>query len=72
MIEEKENFIENATWYIVGLKPQDVNYEIPMPPQVLIRNALGIDEGGSDVKFDRKAYDKSVAFFEKNVAIKVV
>lgn len=51
-------------WGIVGclytMEPQ----EIPMAPITLMRNALGVAEGGSGVALDRKAYRRSVAFWE--------
>ena len=32
----------------------------------MLRNALGVDEGGSGVALDRDAYRRSVAFWERN------
>jgi hypothetical protein len=36
--------------------------EIPMAPITMLRNALGVEEGGSGVPLDREAYRQSVAF----------
>ena len=38
--------------------------ETPMAPITLMRNALGVQEGGSGVAIDRGAYAASVAFWE--------
>ena len=38
--------------------------ELPMAPITMLRNALGVDEGGSGVPLDREAYRRSVAFWE--------
>jgi len=38
--------------------------EIPMAPITMLRNALGVDEGGSGVPIDRDAYAASVAFWD--------
>ena len=55
-----------ADWGIVGclytLEPE----EIPMAPITMMRNALGVEEGGSGVPLDREAYRRSVAFWEAN------
>lgn len=56
----------DADWGIVGclytLEPE----EIPMVPITLMRNALGVAEGGSGVALDRPAYERSVAFWESH------
>jgi hypothetical protein len=56
----------HADWGVVGclytLEPE----EIPMAPITMMRNALGIAEGGSGVALDRAAYQRSVAFWECN------
>lgn len=53
-----------ADWGVVGclytLEPE----EIPMVPITMMRNALGVDEGGSGVALDRTAYRRAVAFWE--------
>lgn len=53
-------------WGVVGclytLEPE----EIPMAPVTMMRNALGVEEGGSGVPIDRAAYSRSVAFWESN------
>lgn len=55
-----------ADWGIVGclytLEPE----EIPMVPITMMRNALGVQEGGSGVALDRAAYQRSVAFWERH------
>ncbi len=60
----KEGTKITADWGIVGclytLEPE----EIPMAPITALRNALGVTEGGSGVPIDRKAYRKSVEFWQ--------
>jgi hypothetical protein len=41
-----------------------------MKPETMLRNALGIDEGGSGVKLNKEKYLESVAFWDKNATIK--
>jgi len=36
-------------WGIVSVKPQTVDYELPMNPITVMRNALGKEEGGRSV-----------------------
>lgn len=54
---------------IVSIKPQSVDYETPMSPITIMRNALGVNEGGSGIPLDREAYMKSVQFWQKHAAI---
>jgi len=37
--------------------------EMPMAPITMMRNALGVAEGGSGVPLDPEAYRRSVAFW---------
>ncbi|EAR91276.1 flagellar associated protein (macronuclear) [Tetrahymena thermophila SB210] len=57
-------------WGVVSVKPQNLDYEIPMDPITMMRNALGKEEGGSGVPLDRKKYLESVEFWSKNAIIK--
>lgn len=45
---------------IVSVKPQDIDFEIPMNPITIMRNSLGVHEGGSGINIDREKYTKSV------------
>ncbi|MES1154207.1 MAG: DUF3228 family protein, partial [Rhodanobacter sp.] len=38
----------------------------PMVPITMLRNALGVAEGGSGVPLDRAAYRRAVAFWERH------
>ncbi|CAM9619522.1 unnamed protein product [Heterosigma akashiwo] len=60
----------DAPWGIVSVKAQDINYEIPMQPITMMRNALGADQGGSGVTLDADAYAASVAFWTDHATIK--
>jgi len=59
----KEGTRIEADWGVVGcmytMKPE----ETPMAPITMLRNALGVEEGGSGVRIDREAYARSVAFW---------
>lgn len=61
---------EDAPWGIISVKAQNVNYELPMQPITMMRNALGAEEGGSGVSLDREAYSASVAFWSRHAPIK--
>jgi len=56
----------DADWGVVGCLYTAEPAEIPMAPITMMRNALGVDEGGSGVVIDRDAYQRSVAFWENN------
>jgi len=53
-----------ADWGVVGCLYTMEPEEIPMVPITMMRNALGVDEGGSGVALDRTAYRRAVAFWE--------
>lgn len=62
----KENTVIDADWGVVGCLYTAEPVEIPMAPITMMRNALGVAEGGSGVALDRDAYRRSVAFWERN------
>lgn len=53
----------DADWGIVGCLYTMEPAETPLAPITMLRNALGVDEGGSGVPMDREAYARSVAFW---------
>jgi hypothetical protein len=54
----------DTDWGVVGCLYGAQPEEIPMVPITMMRNALGVAEGGSGVPLDRAAYRRSVAFWE--------
>lgn len=62
----KEGEPIEADWGIVGCLYTAEPEEIPMAPITMMRNALGVDEGGSGVPLDRDAYRRSVEFWERH------
>ncbi|MDR3415066.1 MAG: DUF3228 family protein [Nevskia sp.] len=62
----KEGERIDADWGVVGCLYTAEPEEIPMAPITMMRNALGVDEGGSGVPLDREAYRRSVEFWERN------
>lgn len=61
--------LPDVPWGIISIKAQDVDYETPMQPITMLRNALGREEGGSGVPLDREAYAKSVSYWEEHATI---
>lgn len=62
----KEGAPIDADWGIVGCLYTMQPEEIPMAPITMMRNALGVDEGGSGTTLDREAYRRSVEFWQNN------
>ncbi|KLJ01003.1 DUF3228 family protein [Luteimonas sp. FCS-9] len=62
----KEGTAIDADWGVVGCLYTMTPEEIPMAPITMLRNALGVEEGGSGVPLDRDAYRRSVAFWDAN------
>ena len=63
---QKEGAPIEADWGVVGCLYTATPEEIPMAPITMMRNALGVEEGGSGVPIDRAAYQRAVAFWEDN------
>lgn len=59
----KEGDKLKADWGVVGCLATCTPEEIPMAPITMMRNALGVDEGGSGVPLDREAYARSVDYW---------
>jgi hypothetical protein len=53
----------DADWGVVGCLATAMPEEIPMAPITMLRNALGVEEGGSGVPLDRAVYRESVEFW---------
>lgn len=69
----KENPCEpiESDYGIVAILGQMHDSEEPMNPITMMRNALGIKEGGSGFPMDRKKYLASVDFWDKNANVKI-
>jgi len=63
---EKEGSPVDADWGVVGCMYTSEPEEIPMAPITMMRNALGVAEGGSGVPLDAGDYRRSVAFWSKH------
>ena len=59
----KEGTAITADWGVVGCMYTAEPIETPMAPITMMRNALGVEEGGSGVPLDRDAYRHSVEFW---------
>lgn len=52
-----------ADWGVVGCMYSAEPVETPMAPITMMRNALGVEEGGSGTPLDRVAYARSVEYW---------
>jgi hypothetical protein len=55
-----------SDWAVVGCLATMTPEEIPMAPITMMRNALGVDQGGSGVGIDPEAYRKSVDYWNSH------
>ena len=62
----KEGAPIDGDWGVVGCLYTAEPEEIPMAPITMMRNALGVEEGGSGVPVDRDAYRRAVEFWDSN------
>jgi Protein of unknown function (DUF3228) len=62
---------DNGTspWGVISVKPSLVDYELPMNPITVMRNALGVEHGGSGKELIREEYMKSVEYWSKHAMI---
>ena len=66
----KEGDLIDADWGLVSINASNNEVMEPMRPITAMRNALGIEEGGSEFPLDREAYLESVAFWSDHIKIK--
>ena len=69
MGREAEEAQDDAPWGLISIKAQLVDFEIPMTPITMLRNALGKEHGGSGVPLDRDKYQQSVDYWSKHAVI---
>jgi len=62
----KEGSPVDADWGVVGCLYTDAPVETPMTPITMMRNALGVAEGGSGVPLDANAYRRSVEYWSSH------
>jgi hypothetical protein len=68
--DEKFDLDPDSAWGVVAILGQTHQNEEPMQPITMMRNALGINEGGSGVSIDREKYLASVEFWKNNAIVK--
>ena len=59
----KEGSPIDAEWGVVGCMYTGEPQETPMAPITMMRNALGVGEGGSGQQLNREAYRRSVEYW---------
>lgn len=64
MLAEKDPV--DADWGVVGCLGTSEPEETPIQPITMMRNALGVEEGGSGVPIDREAYQRAVEFWNQH------
>ena len=62
----KEGTQIDGDWGVVGCMYTAEPEDTPMAPITMMRNALGVAEGGSGVAIDRAAYARSVEFWSRH------
>lgn len=68
MLKEKDD-IGKAKWGIVSINGQMECEEHPMNPITMMRNALGISEGGSGYPLHRGTYVKAVEYWDSHAIV---
>jgi len=61
---------EDTDYGIVTILAQMESEVNPIPPVTIMRNALGMEQGGSGVPIDPEAYSKSVEFWSQNAIVR--
>lgn len=67
---EREDDPVDAAWGIVGCLATPDTVEPPMAPITMMRNALGVHEGGSGVPLDPTAYRRSVDYWRRHANVR--
>jgi hypothetical protein len=61
---------EEFDWGLISIKGQLVDYETPMMPITIMRNALGVEYGGSSDPIDPIRYQESIDFWATHISVK--
>eukprot|EP00590_Aulacoseira_subarctica_P000597 CAMPEP_0172415242 /NCGR_PEP_ID=MMETSP1064-20121228/1705_1 /TAXON_ID=202472 /ORGANISM="Aulacoseira subarctica , Strain CCAP 1002/5" /LENGTH=175 /DNA_ID=CAMNT_0013152167 /DNA_START=400 /DNA_END=927 /DNA_ORIENTATION=- len=65
----KDSRNSDEPWGIVSIKAQDVDYELPMQPITVMRNALGVEEGGSGKPLKREEYMEAYNYWNRHAIL---
>ena len=65
----KDSRDSDEPWGIVSIKAQDVDYELPMQPITVMRNALGVEEGGSGKPLKREEYMEAYNYWNRHAIL---
>jgi len=68
--EDKDNpnrVFEPNLWSVVLYRGQNTDKKLPMEDSIMLRNALGIDEGGSGVPIDHQDWEECISHWEEYV-----
>ena len=63
-------FDDSVEWGIVSIMGTMEPKPDPLVPITIMRNALGVEEGGNGETLDRKVYNESVEFWSKYILVK--
>ena len=61
---------EDCEYGIVAIMGTAKPYPEPLVPITMMRNALGLEEGGNAEKLDKEKYQKSVDFWREHIMVK--
>lgn len=67
---EKLELSDDCEWGVVAVLGTSLPNPDPMPPITIMRNALGVEEGGNGATLDHNLYKESVEFWKNNILIK--
>lgn len=62
--------VPDADWSIISIMGLNETEVPPMPPITIMRNALGINEGGNGVPLDKAKYAEAVAYWQNFAMVK--
>ena len=63
-------FDDNVEWGIVSIMGTVLPHPDPLVPITIMRNSLGVEEGGNGESLNRKVYNESVEFWSKHILVK--
>lgn len=66
--DQKEDF--HASWGIVNILAQNNFDADPIAPSTMLRNAMGVEFGGSGVPLNKEEYEKSVEFWNTHAIVR--
>ncbi len=68
--EHSKEVVPDEPWSVISIMALNTTEVPPMPPITIMRNALGMEEGGNGKALDKQAYAKAVEYWDAHAMVR--